>query len=68
MLLIKLLIWATYRRLPERKVDLRIVHIAGRRNVVADKLSWLNPHLLRIKYWHLNLFSPPNWAREGTSE
>lgn len=56
------LVWSAYLKLQEHKVDLRVKHIAGRRNRIADDLSRLNISALNLLFPHLTQFSLPTWA------
>ncbi|ORY83575.1 hypothetical protein BCR35DRAFT_265101, partial [Leucosporidium creatinivorum] len=61
----KALVWSTYLQLQAHRVDLRVRHIAGIKNTVADKLSRRHPLVLTDEYSSLSWFSPPAWAFGG---
>ncbi|KAK4698765.1 hypothetical protein P7C70_g7503, partial [Phenoliferia sp. Uapishka_3] len=54
------LVWSTYRRLADKKVDLRVRHISGEENRTADFLSRGTFTKLALKYGaSLTQFAPP---------
>ncbi|GAA5821482.1 hypothetical protein JCM11491_003340, partial [Sporobolomyces phaffii] len=52
-------VWAAYRLLDEKKVDLRVRHISGERNRTADLLSRVKTSRLPEIAEHFRIFNPP---------
>lgn len=65
---IRQLVWSTYLQLKPHKIDLRVKHIAGRRNRVADSLSRLHSADLRSAFPGRTQFSLPTWVFGGALE
>lgn len=65
---LKDLVWSTYIRLQEKGVDLRVKHIPGVRNTIADDLSRLPIPRLRRLYPKLSSFTPPAWSIGGAPQ
>ncbi|ORY74519.1 hypothetical protein BCR35DRAFT_258784, partial [Leucosporidium creatinivorum] len=62
---LKDLVWATYAKLKEKGVDLRVKHLPGVQNTIADDLSRLPLARLRRLYPKLSSFTPPPWSIGG---